>query len=60
MSFLFGDRYIRARSTVLYMHVSMTTAVCMYICKVITYSKGKHQPGKVANPVRGQLAEHGK
>ena len=24
---------------------------------VITYSKGKDQPGKVANPARGQLAE---
>ena len=28
----------------------------MYLCMVITYSKGKDQPGKVANPVRGQLA----
>ena len=27
----------------------------MYICMVITYSKGKDQPGKVANPARGQL-----
>ena len=27
----------------------------MYTCKVITYSKGKYQPGKVANPARGQL-----
>ena len=27
---------------------------------VITYSKGKDQPGKVANPARGQLAEQGK
>ena len=41
----------------------------MYICMVITYSKGKDQPGKVANnpvrgqlanPARGQLAEQGK
>ena len=24
-------------------------------CMVITYSKGKDQPGKVANPARGQL-----
>ena len=23
----------------------------MYVCMVITYSKSKHQPGKVANPV---------
>ena len=32
----------------------------MYICIVITYSKGKDQPDKVANPARGQLAEQGK
>ena len=32
----------------------------MYICIVITYSKGKDQPGKVANPARCQLAEKGK
>ena len=25
------------------------------VCMVITYSKGKNQPGKVANPARGQL-----
>ena len=32
--------------------------VWMYLCTVIiitTYSKGKDQPGKVANPARGQL-----
>ena len=29
--------------------------VCMYICMVITYSKGKDQPGKVTNPGQGQL-----
>ena len=37
--------------------------VCMYVVVyiVITYSKGKDQPGKVANPARGQLlAEQGK
>ena len=28
--------------------------VC-YVCMLITYSKGKDQPGKVANPARGQL-----
>ena len=28
---------------------------CMYVCMAITYSKGKDQPGKVANPARGQL-----
>ena len=27
----------------------------MYVCMVITNSKGKDQPGKVANPARGQL-----
>ena len=26
-----------------------------YVCVVITYSKGKDQPGKVANLARGQL-----
>ena len=25
------------------------------MCMVITYSKGKDQPGKIANPTRGQL-----
>ena len=29
--------------------------VFMYVCIVITYSKSKDQPGKVANPARGQL-----
>ena len=29
--------------------------VCMYVRMVITYSKSKGQPGKVANPARGQL-----
>ena len=36
------------------------TYVCMYIRMVTTYSKGKDQPGKAANPARGQLAEQGK
>ena len=27
----------------------------MHVCMVITYSKGKDQSGKVANPARGQL-----
>ena len=35
-------------------HSSMnTTTVCMY--GLITYSKSMDQPGKVANPLRGQL-----
>ena len=29
--------------------------VYMYVCIVITYNKRKDQPGKVANPARGQL-----
>ena len=36
--------------------------VCMYVCMYVlcfmyshTYSKGMDQPGKVANPARGQL-----
>ena len=28
---------------------------CNYVCMVITYRKGFDQPGKVANPARGQL-----
>ena len=27
--------------------------VCIYACMVITYSKSKDRPGKVANPARG-------
>ena len=27
----------------------------MHVCMVITYGMGKDQPGKVANPTRGQL-----
>ena len=30
--------------------------LCMYVCMDITYSKSKDQPGKVANPARGQLS----
>ena len=29
--------------------------VCLYVCIVTTYSKGKDQPGKSANFARGQL-----
>ena len=32
-----------------------TILTCMYVCVVITYSKSMDQPGKVANPARGQL-----
>ena len=34
--------------------------VCMYVCMVITYSKRMDQPGKVANPARGQLNRENK
>ena len=30
-------------------------SLVQYVCMVITYSKSKDQPGKVANPARGQL-----
>ena len=30
------------------------TYIYMYVCMIITYSKSKDQPGKVANPARGQ------
>ena len=36
------------------------SGIYVCICKVITYSKGKDQPGKVVNPACGQLAEQGK
>ena len=29
--------------------------VCIYVCIVITHRKSMDQPGKVANPARGQL-----
>ena len=29
--------------------------LCMYVCIVIIYGKNEDQPGKVANPARGQL-----
>ena len=43
-----------------YMYICVTAAVRMYICIAITYSRGEDQPGKVANPARGQLADQGK
>ena len=33
----------------------LNTMNILYVCMVITYSKGKDQPGKVANPTCGQL-----
>ena len=32
-----------------------TEDTSMYVCMVITYSKGNDQPGKVANPACSQL-----
>ena len=52
--------------SLLYMHIYVTTAgrsmyvYSIHIYTVIIYSKGKDQPGKVANPALGQLAEQGK
>ena len=39
----------------MYVPMYVCMYVCIYVCMVITYNKGKDQPGKVANPVRGQL-----
>ena len=57
--FLIGDMYI-CTGSLLYVHICVTTTVCMYTCMVITYSKGKDQSGKVANPARGQVKRTGK
>ena len=50
--FLFGDicTFVHVHGSLLYMDIICvtTTVVCMYICFVIKYSKGKDQPGKVA------------
>ena len=51
--FLFEDMYIRARFTSVYAYMCDYSGKCM----VITYSKGKDQPGKDVSPARGQLAE---
>ena len=40
-----------------YLPIIYSMYVCTYVCVVITYSKGKDQPGKVANPARGQLKQ---
>ena len=50
--------YIRAQFTAVYAYMCDYSG--MYICMVITYGKGNDQPGKIANPARGQLAEQGK
>ena len=45
--------YIRAWFTAVYAYTCDYSG--MYVCMVITYSKGKDQSGKVANPARCQL-----
>ena len=52
--------YTFVHGSLLYMHICVTAVVCMYVCMVIANSKGKNQPGEVANPTRGQLAEQGR
>ena len=61
--FFWGVMYIRARFTAC-KHIY--ACLQRYVCRPIVdmyghhiYSKGKDQPGKVANPARGQLAELG-
>ena len=44
----------------IYVYLQRYVFRAMYICMVITYSKGKNQPDKITNPARGQLAEQGK
>ena len=36
-------------------NVGEKPTVILYVCMVITYSRVWDQPGKVANPARGQL-----
>ena len=36
--------------------LQITVTYVLYVCTVITYSKGKDQPTKVANPARGELS----
>ena len=38
-----------------YTHIVLDRWIQQYVCMVITYSKSMDQPGKVANPARGQL-----
>ena len=37
------------------MTLAAYVASLLYVFMALTYSKGKDQPGKVANPARGQL-----
>ena len=52
-AYVFGD--VKARGRRVTTEGSPSCFFIMYVCMVITYSKGKVQPGNVANPVRGQL-----
>ena len=38
-----------------YIRIVLNRRIQQYVCIVITYSKSMDQPGKVANPARGQL-----
>ena len=38
-----------------YIRIVLDRLIQQYICMVITYIKSMDQPGKVANPARGQL-----
>ena len=61
--FYLGTCTFRARFTAVVNAYIMCNYDYVCICMVTTYSKGKNhtdQPGKVANPARGQLAEQGK
>ena len=46
---------ICAADTVLDVKLLLIVCNLLYVCVVITYSKSMDQPGKVANPARGQL-----
>ena len=37
-------------------HYWHEVGICVYVCMVITYNNSKDQPGKVANPARGQVS----
>ena len=55
--------YVRLSSTCTYFctinqqhtHSSRPMNTIVHVCMAITYSKSMDQPGKVANPARGQL-----
>ena len=55
--FIYNNRYLFYHLPICCTHHHRITVVlyCMYVCMVTTYSKVRDQPGKVANPSRGQL-----